>query len=353
MKTTTTVTGLAIMVLGLFGCSNEAKHNPNQDTLAVNVVNLGSGNENFTDRILYDGTLEANKTIELSFQVSGTILNFSARTGDYINKGQLVAAIDETIYRNQYNAQLAQVKLAKENYTRINEVFKKGSIAEIKMLEAKSNYEQLNAAAKATYQNLVHARLYSPVSGYVGEKKAEAGAVAIPGQSVLQLLDTRALKVIVAVPESEVNQYKVGTQAEVKIDALGGQSLSGKVTEVGVLALNGSANYNITITIANSGGKLKPGMLCKVLFKKSSSGTTPAADSSKVIVPVQSVQVDEKGNRFVYILNNQHKAIRKNVEVGAIYTNGISILSGLTCDEQIITSGYQKLADQSPVTINN
>jgi len=352
MKTTTTLAGIAFAMIGLFGCANQAKHKPVQDTLAVNVVNLKSGNDNFTDRIIYDGTLEADKTIELSFQVSGTILSFPARTGDYINKGQLVAAIDETIYRNQYNAELAQVKLAKENYTRINEVFKKGSIAEIKMLEAKSNYEQLNAAATATYQNIAHARLYSPVSGYVGEKKAEAGAVAIPGQSVLQLLDTRILKVIVAVPESEVNQYKVGTTADVKIDALGSQPLSGKVTEVGVLALNGSANYNITITIANSGGKLKPGMLCKVLFKKSTSNKASVADSSKVIVPVQSVQVDEKGNRFVYIISNENKAIRKNVEVGTLYTNGVAIRSGLSGDERIITSGYQKLADQSPVTIN-
>lgn len=353
MKTTITLSGLAVMMLCLFGCSNQAKHNPGLDTLSVNVINLKSGSAGNNDQILYDGTLEADKTIELSFQVSGTILSFPARTGDYISKGQLVGTIDETIYRNQYNAQLAQVKLAKENFSRINEVFKKGSVAEIKMLEAKSNYEQLNSAANATYQNIAHARLYSPSSGYVGEKKAEAGAVAIPGQPVLQLLDTRTLKVLVAVPENEVNHYKVGSIADVQIEALGSQTISGKVTEIGVLALNGSANYNITITIANTERKLKPGMLCKVRFEKSGRNEISATDSLQVIVPVQSVQVDEKGNKFVYILGNQNKAIRKTVKVGQLYANGISISSGLIGDERIITSGYQKLADQSPVTVSN
>lgn len=351
MKATKTLAGIALAMLGLSACSNQAKLETGLDTLAIQVVSLKSGDANFKDQIVYDGTIEADKTIELSFQVSGTILSFPARTGDYISKGQLVATIDETIYRNQYNAQLAQVKLAKENFTRINEVFKKGSVAEIKMLEAKSNHEQLKAAAAATYQNIAHARLYSPLSGYVGEKKAEAGAVAIPGQSVLQLLDIRILKVIVPIPENEVNQYKAGTHATVKIDALGGKSLKGRVTEVGVLALNGSANYNVTIEISNTNGKLKPGMLCKVVFDQSNLPEPLIKDSLKVIVPVQSVQVDEKGVRFVYILNNQNKAVRKNVVVGQIYSNGISILSGLSGNEQLITSGYQKLADQSPVTI--
>lgn len=353
MKKTTTLAGIAFAALGLTGCANQAKHKPFQDTLAVSVVDLKNRSDKSSHQIVYDGTLEADKTIELSFQVSGTILNFPARTGDHIKKGQLVATIDETVYRNQYNAQLAQVILAKENFIRINEVFKKGSVAEIKMLEAKSNFEQLNAAARATYQNIAHARLYSPQNGYVGEKKAEAGAVAVPGQSVLQLLDTRTLKVIVAVPENEVNQYKAGTHASVKIDALGTQSLKGKVTQVGVLALNGSANYSVTIAIDNTDGKLKPGMLCKVTFEKPAQNATSTADSVKVTVPVQSVQVDEKGNRFVYILNNQNKAIRKNVVVGQIYSNGVSILSGLSGNEHVITSGYQKLADQSPVTVIN
>lgn len=353
MKTTITLSGLAVLMLCLFGCSNQAKHNPGLDTLSVNVINLKTESTDKNDRIVYNGTLEADKTIELSFQVSGTILSFPARTGDYINKGQLVGTIDETIYRNQYNAQLAQVKLAKENFGRINEVFKKGSIAEIRMLEAKSNYDQLNSAANATYQNIVHARLYSPASGYVGEKKAEAGSVAIPGQSVLQLLDTRTLKVLVAVPENEVNHYSVGSLADVKIEALGNQTISGKVTEVGVLALNGSANYNITVTIPNTEDKLKPGMLCKVIFGKSNHKTASVTDSLQVVVPVQSVQVDEMGNKFVYILGSQNKAIRKSVKVGQLYANGVSISSGLIGDERIITSGYQKLADQSPVTVKN
>lgn len=352
MKTKLTLAGAIMAAIWISGCSGKKEQKSGPDTLAVNVFNLSAESMSASDRIVYDGTLEAEKTIDLSFQVSGTILSFPILTGDYVKKGQLVGAVDETVYRNQYNAQLAQAKLSEENYTRINDVFKKGSVAEIKMLEAKSNYEQATSAARATYQNIVHTRLYAPVSGYIGEKKAEAGAVANPGQPVLQLLDTRSVKVLVAVPESEINHYKAGTPATVKIDAFGDQPLPGKVSEVGVLALNGSANYNLKISLTNNDMKLRPGMLCKVVFNKTSGAIASSKDVKEIIVPVQSVQVDEKGVNFLYIVSTDHKAVRKNVTTGQLYSNGITIQSGLTGNEQVITSGYQKLADQSPVTIN-
>lgn len=352
MKTTITLAGAVFTILWITGCSSNTKLKSGPDTLAVKVFNLSADASAINDRIVYDGTLEAEKTIDLSFQISGTILSVPVKTGDFVKKGQLVGSVDETTYRNQYNAQLAQAKLANENYTRINEVFKKGSVAEIKMLEARSNYEQATAAARATYQNIAHTNLYAPVSGFIGNKMAEAGAVANPGQPVLQLLDTRSVNVLVAVPESEVNRYKAGTPASIKIDALGDQPLQAKVTEVGVIALNGSANYNLKIALPNTNSQLRPGMLCKVSFGAAGKkGSTPV-DAKEVIVPVQAVQVDDKGNNFLFIINAQNKAVRKDVITGQLYSNGITIRSGLSGNEQVITSGYQKLADQTPVIVS-
>ncbi|AMP99508.1 multidrug transporter [Pedobacter cryoconitis] len=334
------------------GCSGHKESSKIPDTINVKTINLSSQQTGSSDQIIYSGTLQADKMIDLSFQVSGTINSFPVKAGDYVKKGQLVATVDETTYRNQYNAQLAQVKLAKENYTRILSVFQKGSIAEIKMLEAKSNLDQAASAARATYQNIAHTRLYAPQSGYASDKKTEAGATASPGVPVLQLLDTRSVNVLVAVPENEINRYQPGDPAAVTIDASANTPIEGRITEVGVLALNNSANYTVKVKLANPGQALKPGMLCKVVFStpKSKSLSAKAAEQ-QLVVPAQAVQVDEHGRNYVYTVNPQHKAQRKEVQTGALYNNGLAITGGLSGDEQLITSGYQKLADQSPVKI--
>jgi membrane fusion protein (multidrug efflux system) len=331
------------------GCSEKQVHKTGPDTISVKAVKLDSSVDSGTQQIVYNGTLQASKAIQLSFQVSGTITSFPFQVGDYVKKGALIASVDETTYRNQYNAQIAQAKLAQENYKRTLAVFQKGSIAEIKMLEAKSNYEQASSTARATYQNIAHSRLYAPQSGYIGEKTTEAGSIANPGQPVVQLLDTRSVEVLVAVPESEINRYKSGDKATVKIDALGSATLEGQVSEVGVLALNNSANYNLKVKLDNPAQALRPGMLCKVIFSPKSSKTEKAVN--EIVVPLEAVQVDELGKNFVYIAGTDHIAHKKEVQTGALYNNGITITTGLSGTEHLITSGFQKLTDKTPVTL--
>jgi membrane fusion protein (multidrug efflux system) len=334
------------------GCGGKTQLKTGPDTVSVNTLRLDSDKAIPTDRLQYNGTLQADITVDLGFQVSGTIVSLPVQTGQYVHKGQLIAAVDETVYRNQYNAQLAQARLARENYDRVLEVFKKGSIAEIKMLEARSNYEQATSAAKATYQNIVHTKLFAPRDGYIGDKKTEAGATASPGMPVLQLLDIRSVKVLVAVPENEINKYKSGDEAIVRIDALGNEPLIGHISEIGVLALQNNASYNIKVSITNAHKQLKPGMLCKVSFV---TNKYPASDSSRqdqIVVPAQAVQVDEQGKSFVYVIDPSGKmALRKQVQTGALFNSGIAIKAGLNGKEQLITSGYQKLGNNIPVSI--
>ncbi|MCJ8208383.1 efflux RND transporter periplasmic adaptor subunit [Mucilaginibacter sp. RS28] len=344
--------GLSVASLILAGCAGKKETAATVDTISVQAIRLDSTGNHADGKIIYNGTLQANKAIDLSFQVSGTINAINVKTGDHVKKGQLLATVDQTTYQSQYDAQLAQVRLAGENYQRIKAVYDKGSVAEIKMLEAKSNYEQALASSKATYQNIAHTRLFAPQTGYIGEKKAEAGSTASPGQPVLQLLDTRSIDVLVAVPESEINRYHIGDAATVKVDALDNQPLQGRVSEVGVLALNNSANYNLKVRLGNDGERLRPGMLCKVVFDHKQTAAKEAGNS-EVIVPVQAVQVDENGNNYVYIISADNKAQRKPVKTGTLYNNGLSITSGLSGNERLILSGYQKLADQTPVTVKN
>jgi membrane fusion protein (multidrug efflux system) len=52
-------------------------------------------------------------------------------------------------------------------------------------------------------------------------------------------------------------------------------------------------------------------------------------------------------------MNARNKAVRKDVVTGQLYSNGIArFKSGLSGNEQVITSGYQKLADQTPVIVS-
>ena len=348
--------GIALYLIAgislVWGCKSKTENN-NEGNLAeapveVKVLTIQDSAHSVTNAISYSSTVGPSKTIQLSFQVSGTVLRIPVETGQYVQKGQLIAEVDETVYRSQYAMQSAQARLAKENYERILTVYNKGSIAEIKMLEAKSQYEQAKSAADAVYQNIPHCRLYAPQNGYIGTKRIEAGATAAPGITVVELLDINNVDIHVPIPESEINNYKKGDNAQAVVPALDNQLFKGSVDKISVASSAGSPVYTVDVKVYNRTLALKPGMSCNVFFDK--KPTSPNDTKQAIIVPAESVQVDENGNNFVFVANND-KAERKNVTVGELYSNGIGVTSGLSPADRLIVSGFQKITNGAPIKI--
>lgn len=334
----------------LVGCKGKDK--PVAQTIGPVGVSVQpiSGSNNPQGDVQYSSTIEASKSVNLSFQVAGTVLQIPVEVGQYVKKGQLIAEIDQTVYNSQYQAQMAQVRLAKENYDRVQTVYNKGSIAEIKMLDAKANYEQALAASKGVYQNIAHTKLYAPQSGYVGSKQMEVGTTAAPGMPVVTLFNLSSISVHVPIPEGEINKYKTGSKAKVIVPALENQVFEGAVSKIAVLAAQGSPIYTVEVAIANGQNTLRPGMSCNVVFDQVQSKISTA---ESLLVPEQSVQIDDAGTNFVYVLSpDGKKAVRKNVTIGSLYSNGISVTSGLQQSDQLIVSGFHKITDGSAVTIN-
>lgn len=337
---------VACLAMGsLFSCKKEIKEKP-IDPVEVQVLQMGTVNQNTANTIGYSGTIAADKKVSLVFQVPGTLQQLNVAMGNFVQQGALIAAIDPTTYQNQYKAREAQASLAKQNYERINEVYQKGSIAEIRMLEAKSQFEQATAAATAAYQNVKHTKITAPFSGYIGSKMMEAGDVANPGMPVVQLLDIDKVKATVTIPSTEINHLKRGDTTTVQIDDLHNKQFTGVVTEVAIEANRMTPAYTAKITIANTDKVIKPGMACEVLIGDA------ASKNSAMVLPVNCVSVTESGENFVYVVNTQKQvAERRTVTVGQLYSNGIAITQGITANDLVITSGYHKLTNGTPVKV--
>ncbi|MCL6220341.1 efflux RND transporter periplasmic adaptor subunit [Zunongwangia pacifica] len=338
-----------LATLTLQSCKKEEKEREIQPievkTVMVGNTSLESSGAHFSAT----GRIAADKSVKLSFQVSGTIEQFPVSMGDFVQKGSLIAKIDGTAYQKQYEARRAQAEMAKDNYNRVEEVYKKGSIAEVKMVEARSNYKQAEAAAQASYQNVKFTRITAPFTGYIGEKMMETGDLASPGQPIVDFFDINKLKAIIPIPDDQVNQYQTGDKAIVKIEVLDTE-YEGEITEISVQSDSNTPSYTAKITINNDDKKIKPGMACTVTLPEKEN--TSEETSNTFIVPVETVSVTEKNENFVYVVN-ENKAERRIVKTGKLYNNGITITEGLQKGDQLITSGYHKLTQDTPVTIIN
>ncbi|MDB4923080.1 MAG: multidrug transporter [Mucilaginibacter sp.] len=340
---------LPVAFLFLLGCGSKE-----EQKVAVAPVNVRVMAMNYDgdarQQISYSATVKENKEISLTFQVSGNITAVNVDKGQWVKKGQLLATLDGTTFTEQYNTELARQKLAQDNYNRINEVYKKGSIAEIKLVEAKSNLEQATATARAVYQNIVHTKLYAPSDGYIGEKTAEAGDLASPGSSIFKLVKIERMDVIVPVPELEINSLKKGQPAIIRIKALRNRGFEGKIDEIAVIAEDASHNYNVKVKVENKDRQLKPGMIADAYFPAKEN--SKKADSTALSIPLSALQVNEQNQNFLYTVDKSSSmSIRRMVKCGPILNDRIIITNGLSSGDLVIISGYQKITSGTPVKI--
>jgi RND family efflux transporter MFP subunit len=293
----------------------------------------------------YIGTIEESISVPLSFLVSGMATEVLVDEGQKVRKDQLIAVLDSESYQNMYQVALAKAKQAEDAYSRLESMYKKGSLPEIKFVEIETGLEQANSLALISEKNLKDCKLYSPDDGIIGRRMIEPGMSVIPGKPVFQLVNIDKVDVRIPVPENEIAGINEGQKALIKVSALGDQQFEGEVTEVGVMSNPLSHTYIVKVVLNNADKILKPGMVCKVNI------SNPSLEE-RIVVPLSAVQVGKNDSKYIFIANpRSNRIIKKYVELGPIISNGVVVNSGLSVGDMIVVEGYQKINENSTVKI--
>lgn len=291
----------------------------------------------------YSGTVEEMSGSSLSFSVGGMVKQVLVAEGERINKGQLIAVVDDESIRNGYEAALAMRKQAEDAYNRMKQLHDNGSLPEIQWVEVESKLKQAVSSEQIAKKSLNDSKLYAPYSGVISEKSVEVGQNVMPGMPAFKLVNISQVKVKVAVPENEISQLKVGQAARVTVAALGGLAFEGKIVEKGITANSLTRSYEIKILIDNAGHKLMPGMICDVYLEK-------AMKQTAFLLPARVVQLDDNNHSFVWV-NVGGRAGKRPVEAGAITNQGVMIEKGLVAGDEVLVEGQQKVSEHTSITV--
>ena len=333
---------LALTAVMLSACN--AENNKGQaadEAVRVEVTGVNAAAADRTSR--YSGTVEEENGSLLSFAVGGTVSRVLVDEGDRVGKGQLIATLDtEQLTHNHTSAQAALAQ-AEDTYRRMEELHGKGSLPEIKWVEAQTALQRARASEQMARKQLADCRLYAPFSGVISKKFAEKGQNVGAGTQIAKLVAVGRMKVKISVPESEMAQISVGQKADVTIEAIGGASMQATVTEKGVAADPLSRSYDVKLSLPKADRKLLPGMVADVALR---GGNTSMA----CILPAHIVQIDERNNEFVWLAVGG-KAVKRIVTVGGFTADGVTVTGGLADGDMVITAGAQKVSEGMRVEI--
>jgi len=215
--------------------------------------------------------------------------------------------------------------------------------AEATFLVQKAKFEKLksqvdNCIIRATKPGLV---VYATTGGsWRGRgEPIEEGSSVRERQEIIKLPDISSLAVAVKVHESVVDKVKVGTPANIRIDAFEKMRLTGKVHKVGVLPDSSSRwmnpdlkQYATDVSIDGVHPNLKPGMSAEVEIL-----VTTIKDV--IQVPVQAIAA-RAGQSVVYVVAGDGEEERP-VKLGEANDKFVAVLSGLEEGEEILLEAPQ------------
>ncbi len=293
--------------------------------------------------LTYSGTVIPFQTIPVSFQTVGTVKTVNVDEGMTVQKGQVLATLDQTDLLNLYNLSETQYNQALDAYNRLKEVYDKGSLVEIKWVEMESTLKQAESAKNLAKNNLNKTTLSAPEIGIIGKRNIEPGMSSIGISAPFEIVKIDKIYVRLSVPENEIAKISQGMLAKFNVPALGDVLFTGKVSIVGVVADRFSRTYEVKVLAENPERIIKPGMICDITLEYDQTATN--------VVDSRAVTHDMDGS-FVYkVTPSKTSIIKQRVQTGKISSEGIEILSGLLPGDEVVCEGLDKLSDNSKIEL--
>ncbi len=276
--------------------------------------------QDFSTTQEYIGTTQPIIEVALRSQVEGTLIKLSPEVGDWVEKGQVIGRIDDSLLLatvNQEQAELAsleselardkievknaeirleealiKLKQAQSDQERYQDLAQQGLIsqkeaesyataAQVAQKTLMLAQESVNIAKQAvtsamgrvaaqksvvaeSIQRQAYTQLIAETTGIVTQKSSEKGNLVREGEEILKIGNFDPIKVVVLVSELDLAHVKLGKTVEVKLDAFPESRFIGEIKRIAPVANVATRQIPLEIVIPNQDNKIKGGLLARV-----------------------------------------------------------------------------------------
>jgi len=304
-------------------------------------------------------------------KVSGRIIEIRKRIGDWAQRREIVAMIDDAEYQQavleaEANLKIAQAaltetesqfELARQELERVQSLQAKGiaspseldasltnyNAQQSRLKLAKAQVEQREASLKSAKIRLGYTVLFAPEPGFIGERFVDEGSLLAPNSPIVAVIGIDTVLIRTTIIERDYGRIQVGQSSEVAVDAFPSKRFYGKISRIAPMLQEASRVAKMELEVANDSLFLKPGMFAKVKVVLDEEG-------SAQVVPSQAI-VSRNGDYGVFMISKDQNIARYcSVQVGIVTEEKTEIkspkLQGL-----VVTLGQHLLEDRSPVIL--
>jgi membrane fusion protein, multidrug efflux system len=216
------------------------------------------------DYLVSNGTVESEGQADLVPETTGTVIAIKAEEGDVVRKGQVLAVIDNASLDAALARAEAELAKAQAELSKIQTLHGQGVVSDRDLQDAEfAEAAALTALAEAR-STQGHTRLVSPINGTVAVRQIEYGEVA-GGQLAFQVVDLSRLRVVIRLPERDLQRLAVGQSAVLTSVYDDEATVPAHVERIAPTVDPLSGTVRVTVTLDEpEAGVLRPGQFVSV-----------------------------------------------------------------------------------------
>ena len=292
-------------------------------------------------------------------EIAGAVLETRAEQGQHVDKGTILARIDDAtleaaVLSAKAGVTTAQnsVDLNKRQVDRNESLIKAGAIAErdVEIVRNQLSAAQAQLAnAQAQLANaekqLSKATIRAPFSGIVSARQVSAGDVVQVGGALFTVVNPSTMRLEASVPADQLSSIRLGAPVDFTVNGYPTRQFTGHITRINPVADPSTRQVRIIVSLPNENGTLVGGLFA--------DGHIASEVRNAPVVPLAAV--DERGLKpFVMRIKNG-TVQRAEVELGIrdASTETVEIRSGIAAVDTILLGAARGISEKTPVKVSS
>jgi HlyD family secretion protein len=253
-----------------------------------------------------------------------------------------------------------EVRLSKEGVSatgisddlaaRVNSLEHRVAAAQAEAAAATAEARAQSAELEAMTTRLDNLTIRAPIAGVLITKPPQLGEVVSPqppGISLdmgsIQVADFETLMVETDVPEQRLHMIKLGSPAEIVLDAFPSRRYRGKTEEITPQVNRSKATVIVRVSFVDEKEGVLPDMSARVSFLTKPLDPEALKQPPKIVVPSAAV-VDRAGGKVVFVVEDE--VVRMvPVKLGAPFGRGYELTEGPRPGTRLVASPPETMAD--------
>ncbi|RMI17263.1 MAG: efflux RND transporter periplasmic adaptor subunit [Calditrichaeota bacterium] len=313
---------------------------PTPEAIPVEVTRMTRGD--IANYLLYSSTLETEQQVDIYPRISGIIDKIFVDDGDRVRQGDKLVQLEQDEYILAEERARLDYEKQQARFRRLKALQEQQLLSEEEFEDARLALRQAEIAWKQAKLNLKYATITAPISGVVGDRSVQVGALVSPSTRLMSIANLEEKIIPIYVPQTEFALCYKGQPATVTVDALQDEQFQGYVKRISPIIDPQSGTFKVTVAVRDPQNKLRPGMFASVELIVDTHNNVPLIPKAALIY---------ENERTYFFVVEKDTARRIELQKGFEDAEKVEVLNPLPEGIRVVVLGQNGLKDGSKVRI--